>query len=295
MNMDDKTVVQFRNADGVTQASKPIAGGFARPNPGGRRAKPGPAPEPIPQVSVPAFVEPRASEQVCSSSANPLLSAAQPLLEKIAQLALQSEDYDVIMFREGCCQQLQRLEQQWLHSDINEESRHYACYVLCTVLDELVSKTHWGRGRWSEQSLLSQFHGETGGGERFFQLLDYLQQAPAKNLNLLELMYVCLGLGFEGKYRLDSRGHAQLEELRDNLFYLLRAQKGEPERDLSSHWQSLVQRRNPLSHYLPLWVVAVLVSIILLASYSGFAYLLNDRTQALLLNLSAPIQQDVRT
>ena len=218
-----------------------------------------------------------------------MLAAAAGLLERIARLSVQGEAHEVMPYRDLCVQQLQAFEQQLLQLDVSEETRFYARYVLCTVIDELVSKTPWGSGIWSKQSLLSQFHGETGGGERFFQLLEYLQQAPARNLHLLELMYVCMGLGFEGKHRLDPRGFAQLEALRDNLFHLIRLQKGEPERDLSPHWQRVTKRRNPLSRYLPLWVVVAVVGVLMLGTYTGFSYLLSDRSQSLLKQLERPL------
>lgn len=315
MSTEDKTVVQIRTADGGSHASHPVAGGFARPNPGGRGAKP-PPPRPNsapPQNPVPSYAAPQAAAgagffqpgaaqgqgfgygmQPVRALDNPLLAAAASLLDRIAELAVQSEAHDVMLYRDACVQQLQAFEQQLLQSDLSEETRYYARYVLCTVLDELVNKTHWGSGLWSKQSLLSQFHGETGGGERFFQLLEYLQQAPAKNLYLLELMYVCLGLGFEGKYRLDARGYAQLEGLRDNLFHLIRLQKGEPERDLSPHWQRVTKRRNPLSRYLPLWVVVAVVGVLMLGTYSGFSYLLNERSAALLTELERPLNDDAK-
>lgn len=59
----------------------------------------------------------------------------------------------------------------------------------------------WGNeSEWSKISLLSSFHNETFGGEKFFQLLDRLSKNPVKHLPMLELMYLCLALGFEGKY-----------------------------------------------------------------------------------------------
>ena len=312
MDNEEKTLVQIRNADGVTQSSSPVAGGFARPNPGGRSKAPppprqphpaaGPPPAaPYPQAAGAGFFQAGAlSEQgwggglLPRAADNPVVGAASALLEKIAQLAVQAEAHEVMSYRDGCVQQLQTFEQQLLQQDVNEETRFYARYVLCTVIDELVNKTHWGSGVWSKQSLLSQFHGETGGGERFFQLLDYLQQTPAKNIHLLELMYVCLGLGFEGKYRLDARGYAQLEALRDNLFHLIRLQKGEPERDLSPHWQRVTKRRNPLSRYLPLWVVVAVVGVLMLGTFSGFSYLLNERSEGLLQQLERPVVDDVQ-
>ena len=140
-----------------------------------------------------------ATGQPAQGLENPLLAAAADVIQAMAQLATQAESRDVLAFRDWSVQQIQRFEHHCLQLDVHEEIRFFARYVLCTVLDELVIKTPWGSdGVWSRQSLLSQFHGETNGGDRFFQLLEYLQQQPARNLHLLELMYVCMGLGFEG-------------------------------------------------------------------------------------------------
>lgn len=305
MSADDKTQVMFRNADGVTQATKPVAGGFARPNPGGKRVSEAAS---VPQsVQIPATPQRQSSAPVVQSNGfdfgfkalpqsmeNPLVAGSAAMLEKMAQLTLQAENYEPMAFRDWCIQQLNLFDRVCLDHGINEETRHYSRYVLCTVLDELVNKSIWGAGVWSKQSLLSQFHGETGGGERFFQLLEYLQQYPAKNIHLLELMYLCLGLGFEGKFSVDSRGYAELESLKDNLFHLIRMQKGEPERDLSPHWQRVTKRRNPLARYLPLWVVVAVVGVIMLATFSGFSYLLNERSSSILSQLEFP-QERVNT
>lgn len=297
MTVEDKTIVQFRNASGQLQNSRPVAGGFARPTPGGKGgARPVPPPPPqAPVASAQSSVQGGMpwgaipGSQVIPGLENPLLGAARELIQAMAQLATQAESRDALAFRDWAAQQIQRFEQQCIQLDVHEEIRFFARYVLCTVVDELVIKTPWGSdGVWSRQSLLSQFHRETNGGDRFFQLLEYLQQAPARNLHLLELMYVCMGLGFEGKFKLDQRGYAQLESIRDNLFHLLRRQKGEPERDLSPHWQRVTQRRNKLASYFPWWVVAAVIGVIMLGTYSGFSWLLAEKNQQILSRLERP-------
>mgnify|MGYP003621116381 FL=1 len=50
-----------------------------------------------------------------------------------------------------------------------------------------------------------------------FQLIERFSREPAKNLYLLELLYVCLSLGFEGRFRVESRGTLELESIRDNI------------------------------------------------------------------------------
>ena len=113
-----------------------------------------------------------------------------------------------------------------------------ARYALCTLIDETATSTPLGAsGAWAQQGLLALFHGETGGGEKFFQLLARLAENPQANLDLLELMYVCLEFGFEGRYRVTEGGQRQLEAIRQRLLMIIRKQRGEYERDLSPNWR----------------------------------------------------------
>src|SRR5690606_2760817 len=115
-------------------------------------------------------------------------------------------------------------------------------------------------------SLLSQFHNETWGGEKFFLMLDRAIREPARNLALLEFLYVCLALGFEGKYRVLERGRAQLDQVRDNLYRTLRQVRGEYERELSPHWRGVEDRRSRLARFVPLWAVAAFTGLLLLGA-----------------------------
>ena len=89
-------------------------------------------------------------------------------------------------------------------------------------------------------------------------------------------MYVLLSLGFEGKYRVIHRGRDTIEQLRDELFTTIRRQRGDYERSLSPSWQGLGKSRNSLAHYLPVWVAASILAVVLLLGYSGFRVWLYD-------------------
>jgi type VI secretion system protein ImpK len=60
------------------------------------------------------------------------------------------------------------------------------------------------------------------GGEKFFQLLAKLAQNPQQHGWLLELMYYCLALGFEGRFRIVDNGRTQLETLKQRLVQIIR-------------------------------------------------------------------------
>ncbi len=55
-----------------------------------------------------------------------------------------------------------------------------ARYALCTVIDEAVLNTPWGaQSDWAGQSLLVTFHRESGGGDKFFRVLERVIGEPA--------------------------------------------------------------------------------------------------------------------
>ena len=159
-----------------------------------------------------------------------------------------------------------------------------ARYVLCTVIDEAVVTTVWGKeSEWSQMSLLSKFHNETFGGERFFLLLDRLSKNPVKHLPMLELMYLCLALGFEGKYRIQPRGLLELDNLRDALYRQIHQTRADVPRELSPHWQGVgeSQRQVPV-RIVPWWMVALTTLVCLLVMYSGFAWVLGEQRTSVL-------------
>ena len=77
-------------------------------------------------------------------------------------------------------------------------------------------------------------------------------------------------------------GPAAVDTLRDELFHIIRQQRGEYERDLSPNWRGLQARVNTLASQVPLWVIAALTGVILLCVYLGFNFmLLNSATPSL--------------
>ncbi len=118
--------------------------------------------------------------------------------------------------------------------------------------------TPWGAAsHWGAQTLVSIFHNEVTGGERFFDILDQMQQDLGRHSEALELMYLCMALGFEGRYRVLPRGIAALAELRDSVWRTIRQRRGEFERDLSPHWPGQAATHRPLSQRIPFWALGV--------------------------------------
>jgi type VI secretion system protein ImpK len=136
-------------------------------------------------------------------------------------------------------------------------------------------------------SLLVTLYRETWGGEKFFLLLAKMAEDPARHLPLLELMYVCLALGFEGRYRVADNGKAQLEEVRERLHNMIRRQRGNPETALSVHWKGLQTSIGRTVRFLPLWVTAAVAALVLAGVFFWLSMSLNQRSDAAFSALAA--------
>ena len=234
-----------------------------------------PPPAPVPPIAeqIPHIDGPGALD---SRSWNRLVEAASPLFLLATQVRNTTSYPDVMGLRERFVADLARFDQISRRSGEPAELLADTRYALCTFVDETVLNTPWGsESKWQEESLLSTFFSETWGGDRFFHILDEAKQQPARNIALLEVLFVCLVLGFEGKYHVLERGRARLEEVQDDLFRILRAQRGELERELSPHWRGVDSSSNRISSYLPLWVLAAIATALLISIYLAFRFALS--------------------
>ena len=211
-----------------------------------------------------------------------LVAAASELLSDMVRLK-HSGRVDLATLNGELTAALQCFEARALHEGVESSQMSTARYVLCTVVDEAVVTTPWGNeSEWSQMSLLSSFHSETAGGEKFFQLLDRMSKNPVKHLPMLELMYLCLSLGFEGKYRVQARGMVELEGIRDALYRQIRQLRGDRPRELSPHWEGVRERRRGPLRVVPAWLVMLFTVFSLTVMYSGFAWVLSEQRDTVL-------------
>lgn len=220
--------------------------------------------------------------QTFNMGLNPLVIAAWELLLQVAQLKGSSGRENLHTLNDRLCAGITQFETRALHEGAENAEVMSARYLLCSVIDEAVVTTPWGsHSDWSKISLLSRFHNETFGGEKSFQLLERLSRDPVKHLAMLELIYLCLSMGFEGKYRVTERGVLQLEAVRDALYRQIRHVRGDPQ-PVSALPPRVERVRRSRLHALSASGVGVFCLVCLLAIYSGFAWVLGkERTQVL--------------
>jgi type VI secretion system protein ImpK len=264
-----------------------------RPTPGQRRAAPARPAQPAQQTAPagPTMPPPGAAPLTALPGAladNPLVACATGLFTVAGQLRGSASHPDPNGLLERLIGQVRGFEQCARSRGLADQVVLPARYMLCALLDESVLDTPWGsQSIWASRGLLVSFHRETWGGEKFYGALDKLLAYPAGNLHLLELMYLCLAMGFEGKYRIRDGGREQLEQIREHLYQTIRAQRQDPEPELSPHWRGVTALRDPLLDQLPLWVFAGLAGLLLLGLFAFYTFALSRNSEPVFLSLAA--------
>lgn len=221
-----------------------------------------------------------------ASHQNVLVAVANPLINAIPQIRHSVSHEDPAQLRQQLIDQIRRFELSCQQSGLGYEVIIGARYCLCTALDEAAALTPWGsRGVWTSNGLLVTFHNETWGGEKFFQLLARLSQNPRRHILMLELIYFCLLLGFEGRYRVLDNGRSQLETIKQRLLQMIKGVRGSYAAALSPHPTDRPVLRKLWRPMIPLWACAAVAALAACLFYIVLNWRLGDYTSPVLVRI----------
>ncbi len=149
---------------------------------------------------------------MASSAARALLDcfvdvfAYTALFKKTCALAQPPFDQVNVKIR----QLVQDSAQKMVTLGVDPRSYDDARFALCAWIDETVMNSPWQhRAAWQRTLLQSEYYNTVNAGAEFFDRLNQLH--PDQN-DVREIYYLCLGLGFAGRYSMDGD-----EFLRDQL------------------------------------------------------------------------------
>ncbi|HET9711051.1 MAG TPA: type IVB secretion system protein IcmH/DotU [Pyrinomonadaceae bacterium] len=154
-------------------------------------------------------------------------------------------------------------------------------FALVAFIDETVlspSNDFPLRKEWEQLPLQLEYFGEHLAGVKFFERLDaLLQQADDEGVDVVEVYYLCLLLGFKGKYNFYLLEEQLVSAIGNVAEYLRRAGRLKPNA-LSGHWfanDQPVLAREPL---FPLWmkISASVGLVFLIVTYLIFFFVLRN-------------------
>ena len=240
-----------------------------------------PAPEAPPQQRAPRSAE--ATVAQAATGMNRLNACAATLFSLISRIRNRAQHMDPDKLRQKVVGEVRAFENRALQANVDPQKVKVARYAICATLDDVVLNTPWGgESSWVMQSMVGTFHREVVGGDRFFDLLARLEQDPSNNIELLEFVYMCLSLGFEGRLRVEQGGSDKHLQIRNGLSRIIRGQRGAVERDLSPKWKGIDAPHKPRSIWKPVWISLVSLATVLGIGFFGLSWALNGQTENIL-------------
>jgi type VI secretion system protein ImpK len=255
------------------------------PNPGGRRKSASAQGFESPPTAfsqpnnVPEPVNLNASAQ-CDGE-NIILSCASDLVILASHIRSLEPSNSIEQLRRDIETLITKFDQQINQFNLGKEVGLTARYLICCLVDELVLSTPWGSDSvWSQQTLLSKYHNESSGGEKFFLIANKLLEQPQRNIDLIELCYVCLSSGFCGKYRISKQGESELLQISQKLYAPIE-QVRPIGRDLSPTWRGVGNTKTGIVKQFPLPIFFLVLGFILFAVYIAFLSSLKTKVDPL--------------
>jgi type VI secretion system protein ImpK len=165
------------------------------------------------------------------------------------------------------------LDDRARQADVPQEEVQLAKYALAAFIDEIILTSSWPvKEVWMGKPLQLEYFNDFSAGEEFYTKLEALRSANPRKSGVLEVYYLCLSLGFRGKYA-DLQGMEKKKVLLDTLSRELRP-AGEAA-GLSPSWQAVDQLPS-LTKDFPAWVIAAACGLLVALAFALYKTLLSS-------------------
>ncbi|PKF51071.1 type IVB secretion system protein IcmH/DotU [Enterovibrio nigricans] len=191
---------------------------------------------------------------------------------------------DPMPFREQVAREIRKGERKLDEMEVERATILVVRYCLCAAFDEAVLSQQWGAdSRWSQNSLLAEFHNETSGGDKFFIILERLKNEPKKYRYVIEFLYLLLQMGFKGKFGREGQGGKEaLVEISQVIYRLVRDDRLLEKEKLSLVDLKTKYLKQPLKKVVPPKLTLLLTAGILIAMHAAAYITINGMFQKII-------------
>jgi type VI secretion system protein ImpK len=213
---------------------------------------------------------------------NPLVTAFATLLEIAPELERAAPPAQAETLRTRLLDTLIKSRDASVGMGVPLTRANQAAWYVAALIDDIALNTPWGgHSDWPSQPLVVALAGDVDAGTRFFDQLDELMRFANRDPDMLELAYLCIGLGFRGKYRgQGGAGDGALMALRSQIARLLRNVDVQSA-PLSPAWQGVAAPDERRRFAVPIWTVVLVALAVMAAIYVGLALQLSTRSEQL--------------
>ncbi|MAZ40427.1 MAG: hypothetical protein CMF49_09950 [Legionellales bacterium] len=224
---------------------------------------------------------------IAAHGINNLVASASGLFSLLSKLRELFSYENITQLKQDLIHEIKAFECAALNHGYAEQQILIARYAICATLDDAILHTSWGaKSNWQEDTLLYIFHGEMWGGERLFTLLEHLKSNSEEHIALLEFIYTCMSLGFEGKYRVNAQDKDSFYAILDTTYRLIKNARGDlPEKLSNIRLQTPITQKNAFQEsakksFIPR--VLLVSGGVILSMYMLFAFVTRESAQPIL-------------
>ncbi|RJG07956.1 DotU family type IV/VI secretion system protein [Noviherbaspirillum cavernae] len=187
---------------------------------------------------------------------------------------------DADLFSSQVRRYLDTFEKSARLAHVSPDDIHAAKYAFCAAVDEsILSSAMPIREVWERAPLQLMLFGDQLAGENFFVKLEEVRHRGAASVQALEVFYMCLLIGFQGKYMLESK--EKLNYLIATLDKEIAHLKGK-RAQFAPHWKSPDSIKHLMKTEIPMWIVCAALLLLGIATYSGLGWMLARHTNTTL-------------
>jgi type VI secretion system protein ImpK len=206
------------------------------------------------------------------------------LLAFALQLKKSSDPGDAEAMRLKIDEQFRALETKARQSDVPQEDVQQAKYAICAFIDEMILTSSWPlKESWADKPLQLAYFNDFSAGEEFYNKVDQLR--GSKKNSVLEVYYLCLALGFRGKY-VDLQGMEKKKVLMDTMLREMRGTASTPSAaaGLSPSWQPPDATPGIVKNF-PAWFVAAACGLVIILLFILLSTLLGSSAERVINSL----------
>jgi len=222
------------------------------------------------------------AETTPSAAAPALADFCGDLLAFALQLKRSSDPGDAEVLRQKIDEQFRALETKARQADIPQDDVQQAKYAIAAFIDEMILTSSWPlKDNWADKPLQLAYFNDFAAGEEFYNRIDTLR--GSKKNAVLEVYYLCLALGFRGKY-VDLQGMEKKKVLMDTMLREIRgsapAAPSGGTGGLSPAWQPPDALPGIVKNF-PAWFVAAACGLLIILLFILLSTLLGSSAENL--------------
>ena len=169
-----------------------------------------------------------------------------------------------------------------------EDSIAEAKYAMVALMDETVLSVPGAcRDYWISRPMQLDYFGDNLAGQEFYEKLQKMLLQPEKKKDVLDVYFLCLSLGFEGKYRVFNPEERAI--IMDDLGRKIRRTRIRVSAELSPHGKRAESSAGLKSKtfFFPLWLSGAIAAAAICAGWTGMFIVNNSACRDLLASIQS--------